>query len=55
VLNVGLLMAVPFWGHHYFADVIGGTAVAVGSVYVVKKWLTPQQVFVTAESPAMSS
>jgi len=42
LLNLLMLIAVPFWGHHYFIDEIAGAALAVVSIYIVKNWLTPR-------------
>jgi membrane-associated phospholipid phosphatase len=41
VLNLIMLIAIPFWGHHYFVDMIAGAAVALASYFVVKNWLNP--------------
>lgn len=39
VLNLLILIAVPFWGHHYFIDEIAGAALALACIYVTQNWL----------------
>jgi len=42
VLNLLMLIAIPFWGHHYFIDEVSGAALAVACIYAVRNWLTPR-------------
>jgi PAP2 superfamily len=41
-LNLLMLIAIPFWGHHYFIDAVAGAALAVACIYAVRNWLTPR-------------
>src|SRR5262245_7894178 len=42
LLNVAMLLAIPFYGGHYLVDVFAGAAVALISVVAVKLWSRQQ-------------
>jgi hypothetical protein len=50
MLNLLMLVAVPFWGHHYFIDEIAGAVLALACIFVVKNWLTPEVASIRASS-----
>jgi len=39
LLNLFMLMAVPFWGHHYFIDELAGASLALACIFAVTKCL----------------
>jgi hypothetical protein len=42
ILNVLMLIAIPFAGHHYLVDMIAGTAVATISILIVQTAMRPR-------------
>ncbi len=44
ILNVLMLVAIPFAGHHYLVDIIAGAAVAAVSIAIVQAAMRPRSV-----------